>query len=80
LLIILIMLTGTTTFQAELKRALEVANKCSEALDFLLKEARDTGGADLAQFMRISKANKHCGEAMDRFIIVYGAYKNVRTA
>jgi len=64
--------------QAELKIALEEANKCSEALGRLLKEARDAGGATLELFKRITEANKHCEAAMERYTIIYHAYYNVR--
>jgi len=64
--------------QAELERALEEATRCSESLEFLLKEARDEGGADLEMFKRITKANKQWEEAMERYTIIYSAYDNVR--
>ena len=58
----------------EMEDALERANRCSEALEQLLKEAKNTGGATPEMFTRISEANGQCEEAMQQYITRYSAY------
>ena len=62
------------TLLSEMNTALEAAKECSQALEKLLTEAREAGGASPELFARISAANKHCEEAMQRYLNAYKSY------
>jgi hypothetical protein len=62
----------------EMDEALESANRCSEALEKLLKEARDMGRPSPEFIELISSTNKQCDEDMNRYITAYRKYYNVQ--
>lgn len=61
----------------EMDEALEAANRCSEALEQLLKEAKKIGTPSPELVERISAMNMQCDEAMKRYIMAYRNYYNV---
>jgi len=61
----------------EMNESLEAANKCSEALEALLKEAKATGRPTPDLVTRISVTNRQCDEHMERYITAYRGFYHV---
>jgi hypothetical protein len=61
----------------EMNEALEAANKCSEALEKLLKGAKEMGRRSPEFIEQISTTNRRCDEEMNRYINAYRKYYNI---
>jgi hypothetical protein len=61
----------------EMDEALERANLCSEALEKLLKQAKDVGRPEPELVEKISATNKRCDEEMQRYVNAYRSYYNI---
>jgi hypothetical protein len=58
----------------EMDDALEAANRCSETLEKLLKEAKSIGRPTPQLVEQISATNKECDELMQAYLKAYRAY------
>jgi hypothetical protein len=61
----------------EMDDALERANHFSEALEKLLKRAKEVGRPEPELVDQISLTNKKCDEEMRRYINAYRSYYNI---
>jgi hypothetical protein len=62
------------THLKEIEEALEASNTCSEALEKLLQEAKESGSPSPELIERIRTANKQCEMLMDRYVDAYNDY------
>jgi len=61
-------------------RALDAANKCSLALEVLLKKAKAAGHPRLELIAQIQEINRQCHEEMEQYIAAYNKYYSVEAA